>query len=101
MIVWLDPLIGNIDVIFSPRTIVGGVGKVFQEIVSATAVNKIGRNPETRRDCDPSPPERDHQPRDRHGRSDDLQNHQDRLLPGGERAQVQCCQTGPGCSADA
>jgi len=86
---------------FLLRIIVDDVGKVLQEVVSATAMSDIGRGPGTGRDCNPSPSERNHQPRDRHRRPSYLQDHQDRLLPSGERAQVQRYQTGPSDSADA
>ena len=56
----LNPLSRNIDVMFLLRIIVDDVSKVLQEVVSATAMNDIGPGPETKRDRDSSPPERDH-----------------------------------------
>jgi len=45
---------------FLLRIIVDNGGKVLQEVVSVTAMNDIGCGPETKRDRNPSPPERDH-----------------------------------------
>lgn len=56
----LNPLSRNIDVMFLLRIIVDDVSKVLQEVVSTTAMNDIGRGPETKSDRNSSPPERDH-----------------------------------------
>ena len=93
------PLLRNIGIVFSLCITIDDVGEVFQKVMSDKR-GEQGRM-QSSLECDTLPPKHDHKPRDHHGRPNDLQNHQDRLLPGGERAQVQRYQTRPGHGADA
>ena len=72
------------DLLFMLRVTLDDIEKMLDEVMPKAGY----RRTIMRRINQSSPPEHDHNPRHSHGRSENLQDDQDRLLPCGESAQI-------------